>query len=226
MTMSTRLRTFAIAAALLAASAPALAVKPFSATYAANYMGMQGDGRMTIEPAGEHWRYTLTISNSLANLRQSTVFDETDGALRPLSGSDSSKVLIKKVDKNASYDWNKGVATWSGDVKDDRRGPVKLQAGDVDALLLNLALVRDAQAGKPLRYRMVDDGRVRQMSYAVAGKDTIEFGGKSRQATKVVSTSGDKQTILWVVDGLPVPARIVQKEDGKETVDLHLQSLK
>ena len=32
------------------------------------------------------------------------------------------------------------MATWTGDVKPDRAGPVKLQAGDLDAMLINLAI--------------------------------------------------------------------------------------
>ncbi|MGO4781046.1 DUF3108 domain-containing protein, partial [Lysobacter sp. 2RAB21] len=95
----------------------------------------------------------------------STTFDENAGQLRPLSGSDSSKVLTKKKTKNASYDWSRGVATWTGDVKPDRAGPIKLQSGDLDALLINLALVRDANAGKPMSYRMVEDGRTKQLTY-------------------------------------------------------------
>ena len=154
------------------------------------------------------------------------MFEENGGQYRPISGSDVSRVLIKKVDKSANYDWHKGVATWSGDVKPDRAGPVKLQDGDMDGMLLNLAIARDVAAGKPLNYRMVDDGRVRQLSYTVAGKEQITIDGKAQQATKVVRTDGEKQTIAWVVEGLPVPARILQKRDGKDEMDLRIKSLR
>ncbi|HVR82305.1 MAG TPA: DUF3108 domain-containing protein [Luteimonas sp.] len=216
-----------IAAALLAlASAPALAVKPFTADYAANYMGLQGNGTMTLAAAGgDRWTYTLNIRSSLAQLTQSTVFEDRGGQWRPLSGSDSSLLLIKKNNKNATYDWSRGEARWSGDVKADRSGPVKLQAGDLDLMLINLAIPRDLAAGKPLAYRMVDDGRAKQLSYQVAGKDTVSIGGKSQQATKVSRTDGDKQTIVWVVDGLPVPARILQRKDGKDEMDLRLKAV-
>src|SRR3546814_21116453 len=68
--------------------------------------------------------------------------------------------LIKKTDKKATYDWDKGLATWSGDVKPERAGPVKLQPGDVDARLLNLELARDVQAGEPLDYRKIGRANV------------------------------------------------------------------
>lgn len=216
----------AIAAVLAGFASAAAAVEPFTAEYQANYMGMQGKGLMTLKPSGEdRWTYRFTVDGSVATLLQSTVFEERDGTYRPLSGRDSSRVLIKKVDKNATYDWGKGIATWTGDVKADRAGPVKLQSGDMDAMLVNLAIARDVAAGKPLRYRMVDDGRVKQLDYKVVGQEAVTVEGQSRQATKVVATDGDKQTIAWVVDGLPVPARLLQKRDGKDEMDLRLKSI-
>lgn len=216
-----------LCAAVLPARADKSALKPFNADYVASYMGMEGDALMTLAPSSDgHWKYTLRIRSSLASLSQSTLFDENGGQWRPLSGTDSSSVLIKKTNKTATYDWNRGVATWSGDVKPDRSGPVDLRAGDLDAMLVNLAIARDAGAGKPLRYRMVDDGRAKDMSYTVAGKEQITVAGKSQQATKVSRTDGNKQTILWVVDGLPAPARILQRKDGRDEIDLRLKAVR
>jgi len=220
------LKPLLVSAALLLASAPALAVKPFTADYQANYMGLQANGRMTLVAAGgDRWKYSLDIDGSIAQLSQSTTFEDNGGKWRPLSGKDSSTLLIKRVNKNATYDWDKREARWSGDVKPDRSGPVALQAGDLDAMLVNLAIARDAAAGKPLNYRMVEDGRAKQMSYQIAGKDTITIGGKPQQATKVTRSDGDKQTTLWLVDGMPVPARILQRKNGRDEMDLQLKSL-
>ncbi len=227
MTIMSRTHAFIAAAALVAASSPALAIEAFSADYQANYMGMIGDGKMTlVSEGGDRWKYTLDIRSNVANLTQSTVFEDRNGQWRPLSSNDSSLVLIKKVKKIATYDWGKGEARWSGDVKPDRAGPVKLKAGDMDGMLINLAIARDVAAGKPLNYRMVEDGRAKQLSYEVAGKETITVEGKSRPATKVIRNDGNKQTIAWVVEGLPVPARILQRKDGQDEMDLTLKSLR
>ena len=210
---------------LAAASAPAVAMQAFSADYQANAMGMQGNGHMSITAQGnDRWQYTLTIRNSLVDLSQSTVFDEQDGWLRPLSSSDLSRLLVKKKAVKTNFDWNANEATWSGDVKPGRAGPVALKTGDMDALLVNLALVRDVAAGKPLNYRMVENGNARPMNYRVVGKEKISVGGKSREATKVSRTSGDKEIVVWVVPGMPVPARILQREDGQDSIDLQVKS--
>ena len=223
-----RLFTAFIAAAAFAIpvlAAPA-GLKPFDAEYVANYQGMEGTARMTLAQSGGKWQYTLRVSNSLATLSQSTTVDEKDGQWRPLSGTDSSAVFINRKDKQAHYDWDKGVATFSGDVKPDRTGPVKLQPGDLDAMLVNLALTRDVHAGKPLRYRMVDDGRAKEHVYTVSGKEAVTINGKSQQATKVTRTDGNKQTIVWIVDGLPTPARILQRKDGQDEMDLKFQQMR
>jgi hypothetical protein len=210
-------------AALPAAAAQPL--KPFSADYQASYMGLQGNGRMTLESqGGNKWKYTLAIGSSGIQLNQDTVFEDRSGDWRPLSSRNSSLLLIKKSDKSAVYDWDQGVATWSGDVKADRAGPVKLQPGDVDGLLLNLVIARDVAAGKPLNYRLVDSGRAKALSYKIEGKEAVTVDGKQKQATKVVQTDGNKQILVWVVDGLPVPARILQRKDGKDDIDLRIKT--
>src|SRR3546814_1937250 len=80
------------AALLLFASAPALAVEPFTANYQASYMGLNGIGKMTLEPQGDdRWKYTLSIGSGAIKLDQSTTFEDRDGQWRPLSGTDSSR---------------------------------------------------------------------------------------------------------------------------------------
>lgn len=224
--MNIRIAIGAIVAGLLAAaSVPAAAVQAFSADYEANAMGMQGNGHMAITAQGnDRWQYTLTIRNSLVDLSQSTVFDEQGGWLRPLSSTDLSRLLVKKKAVNTSFDWNKNQATWTGDVKPGRAGPVALMTGDMDALLVNLALVRDVAAGKPLNYRMVENGNAKPMNYRVMGKEKITIGGKSHEATKVSRTSGSKEIVVWVVPGMPVPARILQRQDGQDSIDLQVKS--
>jgi hypothetical protein len=220
------LRATALLASLLAA-VPAWAVDPFNAAYEASWKGVQADAEISLSSAGgNRWNYTLDVSNKLGSARQSTLFEDRGGVWRPLSGNDTTQLLIKKSRKTASYDWGKGEARWSGDVKPDRMGPVRIQDGDLDAMMLNLAIVRDMSAGKPLNYRVVDNGVVRQQSYQSLGKETVTVAGKQRSATKVSRTSEDKQIVVWIVEGLPVPARILQRKDGKDELDLVLKTVR
>ena len=212
---------------LLLATAPAWAVKPFVADYQASWKGVQADAQISLSrTAGDRWNYELSVSNQLGSSRQTTVFEARGDDYRPISGVDATQVLFKRSQKNATYDWTQREARWSGDVKDDRAGPVKLEDGDLDGMLLNLALVRDVAAGKPLSYRLVDNGVARPQRFQNLGKDTVTVAGQPRTATKVARTTDDKQVIVWVVDGLPTPARILQRRDGRDELELTLKSVR
>lgn len=228
-----------VAALLAIASMPALAIEPFTADYQANYMGMKATGTMTLAAAGgNRWKYSLDISGMGAELGQSTVFETQGEQWRPISSTDSqggssglAALLVKDKRVDATYDWSSGQARWTGDVKDGRAGPVALKVGDLDAMLLNLALVRDVQAdkvqaGKPLKYRLVEDGRARQQAYKVAGKEAITVAGRQHDATKIVRNDGEREIVVWVADELPVPARILQRRNGKDHIDLRLKSVR
>jgi hypothetical protein len=102
---------------------------------------------------------------------------------------------------------------------------VRLQPGDVDGMLLNLVLVRDVAAKRPLSYRLVEDGRAKNQAYQRAGTETITVAGKEHRAVKVVRTDGSRQITAWIVEGLPVPARILQQRNGQNQIDLRLRSL-
>ena len=218
------LRAAAITA-LVALSAPALAIEAFTADYQATAMGMQGDGKVSITAqANNRWQYSLTVKNQLVDLSQKTMFDEQGTWLRPLSSTDLSRLLVRKVAVNANFDWASNKATWTGDVKPERAGPVALKTGDMGALLVNMAIVRDVAAGKPLTYRLVENGRAKLMTYQIAGKEKLTIGGQSREATKVVRTDGKKQTLVWVVPNMPIPARILQRQDGQDFIDLQLKA--
>ena len=229
MSMTSMRSILPVAALLLAGVAsPAWAVKPFVADYQATVKGaIQADAKMKLASAGgDRWTYELSVNSPIASVRQTTLFEDRGGAWRPLSGTDTTQMLIKKSQKSANYDWAAGEARWTGNVKPDRMGPVKLQAGDLDAMLLNLAIVRDVAAGKPLSYRLVENGVARQQVYQNLGKESISVAGKPTTATKVSRSTDSKRVTVWVVDGLPVPARILQQDDGKDALDLVLKSVK
>lgn len=227
MNLMNRPLSWIAAGALAVVSQPAMALEPFKADYLANYMGMQANGTMTLASEGANkWRYSLNVKNQLADLSQSTVFEEANGRLRPLTSHDRSVLLVKKRNVDATYNWSSNQATWTGDLKPDRRGPVALKTGDMDALLINLAIARDLAAGKPLTYRMVDEGRIKPMSYKVVGQEKITVAGKSYDATKVSRADGDKELIAWIVKEFPVPARLLQREGGKDALDLTIKGMK
>lgn len=230
--MTTRL--LAVATLLLAAAAApaAWALEPFSADYSARFMGMQADGKMTLENiGGDRWEYRMEAAGMGARLIQSTTFQVRGDHWRPLSSEDSqigesglAAMLVRNKTVRATFDWDNNVARWSGDVDEDEAGPVSLRPGDMDGMLINLAVIRDVAAGRPLEYRLVEDGRARPQRFEVDGTETITVNGQEHEATRVVRTSGRREITAWIVDGMPAPARILQKRNGRDHIDLRLRA--
>ncbi|WP_243713337.1 DUF3108 domain-containing protein [Luteimonas terrae] len=233
-TSLSRLLATASVALLTLAALPAMAIEPFSASYQANYMGMRAQANMNLaREGGNRWKYALQVAGAGARLEQNTVFETNGDQWRPVSSSDSQRgesglaaMLMKNRELTTRYDWSAGEARFSGDVREGQSAPVPLQAGDLDGMLMNLVLVRDVQAGKsPLRYRLVEDGRAKRQLFERQGTEQVTVGGKSMQATKVVRTDGRREIIAWIVDDLPVPARLLQRRDGKDHIDMRLQAV-
>ncbi|GAB1596494.1 DUF3108 domain-containing protein [Lysobacter claricitrinus] len=226
-----RFVAFAVTIALLVAALPARAMQPFHATYDVYRGGHNlGVATLAVVPDGGHWRVDLVMDGKgligLAglNAQQSTVFDEVNGAYRPLSQSTLRKMLFTRKQTTGVYDWASQRATWTGDVKKTRQAPVPLQPGDMSGLLINLAVIRDAQPGQALQYRYVDSGRARMQRYTVSAEtEAMSVGELQYSALRVDRVqSGDEQTSIWVAEGVPTPIRILQRENGEDTYDLRL----
>src|SRR5690606_1002745 len=126
------------------------------------------------------------------NLEQSTVFDEAHGIFRPLSQSTVRRAAVlfnRRI--TGIYDWHSMTARWSGDIRKERREPVPIRYGDMSGLLINLAVVRDAEPGRQLQYRFVDGGRARDHEYRVADRpEAVSVGEMGYEALRVERTNG------------------------------------
>lgn len=219
--------------ALALASLPALALEPFVATYQAYNEGkLAGAATMqVVRTEGTRWRIDLGIRGTRGfarlaglNIEQSTVFDAKDEQYRPLSQATVKHAVFTGRKISGVYDWQARSARWQGDVKKTRTAAVPLQEGDMSTLLLNLAVIRDAQPGKALGYRVVDNGRARDYRYTVAAQtEIVNVDDLSYDAMRVArSNGGNDETIFWVANGVPTPVRILQRENGQDTLDLRL----
>lgn len=228
--MSTTARMLASASLLLAFAAPlaeAAELRAFEANYRANYNSMEANASMSLKNSGQNrWTYTMNVQNALVRLTRSAEVDATGERLRPLSNREDINMLVKRRSKQGRYDWSSNQARWSGDVKADRQGPIALQSGDVDGMTLNLAIVQDALANRPLRYRLIENGKASSLNFNVSGRENLTVSGKSTPTIRVVSNNGDTTRTLWIAEGIPVPVRIQQRENDGDTIDLSLQSIR
>ena len=214
---------------------PARGLEPFVATYEAWHEGRRaGTATMQVAREGDdgRWRVDLGVRGDRGfagivglNIEQSTVFDVPGEVYRPLTQSTTRKAaLFFNRRTTGIYDWHAGTAHWTGDISKARRAPVPIVHGDMSGLLINLAVIRDAEPGLELHYRFVDSGRARDHAYLAApATERVAVAGLSYEALRVERTNGgNDDTILWVADGVPTPVRILQREDGEDAVDLRL----
>lgn len=225
--------TLALVLVFAVPTARAAELQPFVARYDA-YHGGSPAGSATmrvVRSVAPRWRVDLEIDGSRGvagmlglDIDQSTVFEVDADRFRPLSQSTSRKALLFGRKSIGTYDWTTRTARWTGDVKQARRRPIALRDGDLSGLLINLAILRDAAPGKALHYRFVDGGRVRDHHYLVASTtENVQVGELSYEALRVSrSNDGSDETIVWVADGVPTPVRILQREDGRDGIDLRL----
>lgn len=212
-----------------AAPAPA-PLAPYVASYAVERGGKPlGEATLKLVQTGEQqWRYDLAIHATrgllgLAGLdaQQSTVFVVQNQHYRPLSQSTVREAFFFDKKNVGTFDWNTKTARWKGDISEHRRQPIALLPGDLSLLLVNLAVIRDAQPGVILSYRVADNGRARDYRYAVAlEKESITVNDIGYRVLRV--TENDKDTVFWIADGVPTPIRILKRDDGKELYDLTL----
>ena len=206
--------------AALALPTTASAVEPATMQYRVGYNGLSARGSLAVRPSGKRWVVTLKMGNAVASIDQSTVFEVSGNRLKPLGSSRHVDSAISYKAIITSFNWAAGKASWKGDVKPGRAGPVALQAGDIDMLLLNLALARDVAAGRPARYRVVDNGHVRTLAFKRLGNETVTLDGRKRSAVKLFAAADGKQYVAWIVPGVALPARFIQHEAQGDTIDM------
>ena len=212
---------------------PAPVLQPFVANYLVYKAGKPlGEATMQlVRQQPPRWRVDLVMRGTRGlfglagiNAEQSTVFDVAGETYRPLTQATVNKTIFTRKQTLGLYDWRNKSAHWTGDVKDSRKRPIDLQAGDMTGLLINLAVIRDAEPGQTLQYRFVDDGRTRQHTYVVADAlDSITVGDLAYKAMKATRAKDDnEETVIWVAKNVPTPIRILQRENGEDTYDLRL----
>src|SRR5690606_11457590 len=209
---------FMLAALLVPASSGAL--ESATTQYRVGYNGLSARGSMSLRPSGNRWVVTLKVGNAVASIDQSTVFDVNGGRLRPLGSSRRVDTAISGKAITTTFDWRAGSARWKGDVKPSRAGPVALQAGDIDMLLLNVALARDVAAGRATRYRVVDNGHARMLAFKRLGTETVTVDGRKREAVKLFAAADGRQYVAWIVPGMALLARFLQHEPDGDTIDM------
>jgi|SRR5690606_34547520 len=239
------MRQILVAFALVCLSVPgarsassARSLLPFTAHYAVYLDGQQrGESTIRLERVdSDRWRYLVNVegTSGLARLAgfeaddRSEFIIDADGQLRLQRMESHSKALFKSREVRAELDWQRRLANWSGDLKDDRRAPTALTGRAVSGPLLNLALALDAgtaRNGQSFVYQMLDRGSSKQVDYIAQPIATIEVPAGRFEARPLRRDRSDRNRVVtaWYSPDLPpTPVRMLQTDDGKPSFELRL----
>jgi hypothetical protein len=207
--------------ALLLSSVAAYAAPPaFNANYTVSKSGVTlGNMSASLSYNGSSYSYQkLSKANGLAAMLSGDTLTERS------SGTKQGETLISKhyfqqhknKRKNRTEDFSFNGGRVSGSF-DGRAYQLSVPANTLDPALMELRLMDDLAAGKPLSYKVVDKGELRAYQFRKLGKETVSTaaGSYACEKVQVSRNNGERQTTLWLAPELNYAiVKVVHNEEG------------
>ncbi len=216
-------RLLLILLALLALPTQAMEIKPFSASYTADWKqvpisGTAGHSLKALDSG--RWELNFEASMLIASLNERSTFRIDNDVFLPLTYRFDRTGLGKGKQVELDFDWTEKQI-----LGNDRGTPVRisLNRGMLDKSTYQLALQHDIAAGqKSMSYQVVDGDEIEIYDFRVLGEERVRTKAGLVNATKVERvrdpTQSSRKTIMWFAkdwDYLLVRLHQVEK-DGKE----------
>ena len=216
-------RTLLLALSLLALPVQALELKPFSASYTADWkqVPISGTAQRSLEKTdGDLWRLDFEASMLVASLNERSTFRVDGDTLLPQRYRLKRSGLGKGKNIEHNFDWDAKQVTG-----EDRGDPVKLplNRGLLDKSTYQIALQEAVAAGeKSMSYQIIEGEDVDTYDFRVLGEEKVRTQAGLINAIKVERVrdpgKSNRKTILWFAkDWDYLLVRLYQMEtDGKE----------
>ncbi|WP_439861374.1 DUF3108 domain-containing protein [Pseudomonas sp. MBLB4136] len=216
-------RALTFALALLCLPAFAVELKPFSASYTADWkqVPVSGSAERGLQALDDgRWQLSFEASMLVASLSETSTFRVDNGAFLPQTYRFERSGLGKGKVVEQDFDWSSKQVLGS-----DRGEPVRfaLNRGLQDKSTYQLVLQQDVAAGKKsMSYQVVDGDEIETYDFRVLGEETVRTRAGLIDAIKVERvrdpTQSKRKTILWFAkDWSYLLVRLHQVEkDGKE----------
>jgi len=216
-------RTLLMLLALLTLPAQALELKPFSASYTADWkqLPISGTAERSLQRQDDgRWLLNFEAAMLVASLTEESTLRVENASFLPLTYRFNRSGLGKSKQIELDFDWTEKQVLGS-----DRGEPVRLplNRGLQDKSTYQLVLQYDVAAGKKsMSYQVIDGDEIETYDFRVLGAETVRTKTGLIDAIKVERvrdpTQSKRKTVLWFAkDWDYLLVRLHQVEtDGKE----------
>ncbi len=216
-------RALLLALAVLALPLQAADLKPFSASYTADWKQLPMSGtaeRSLVKNKDGSWNLDFKASMMIASLTEQSTLRLDNDTLLPQKYHFERGGLGKAKTVDLTFDWNAKKITGT-----DRKDAINLplNRGVLDKSSYQLALQHDVAAGKKsMTYQVVDGDEIETYDFRVLGEEVVRTKAGLIDAIKVERvrdpTQSSRKTVLWFAkDWGHLLVRLHQVEtDGKE----------
>lgn len=222
--MPISIRHLALSAMLVVSTAPVgvqAAPPAFQASYSVVKSGLSlGEMQLSLAYSNAGYTYQkITKANGLAAMISGDVLTERSNGLkqgmqlRPQTYLHHHK--NRRKDRRDQYSFT--TPTQVSGAYDNKPYTLNLPAGTIDPALLELRLMEDVAANRPLKYNVTEKGKVKNYQFQRLGKETINVPAGEFSCEKIQMTrdGGERQTTLWLAPELGyAPAQIRHNEEG------------
>lgn len=221
-----------LSAALLLSSMAAYAAPPaFNASYTVSKSGVTlGNMNAALSYNGNSYSYQkLSKANGLAAMLSGDTLTERSSGIKQGETLTSKHYFQqhKNKRKNRTEDFSINAGRVSGNF-DGRAYQFSVPANTLDPALMELRLMNDLAAGKPLSYKVVDKGELRSYQFRKLGKEAVNtaLGNYTCEKVQVSRNNGERQTTLWLAPELNYTiVKVVHNEEGS-LIQMQLNSYK
>ena len=208
---------------LLVLPAQALELKPFSASYTADWkqVPISGTAGRSLKALDNgRWELDFEASMLVASLKETSTLRMESDAFLPLTYRFDRSGLGKSKQVELDFDWTEKQV-----LGNDRGQPVRfpLRRGLMDKSTYQLVLQHDVAAGKQsVSYQVIDGDEIETYDFRVLGEERVRTKAGLIDAIKVERvrdpTQSSRKTVLWFAkDWGHLLVRLHQVEtDGKE----------
>jgi hypothetical protein len=211
---------------LLLFLAPAAALTPHEAVYAASYNGLPITAKKTLARSDDGYRLSLVAKNLLGRIAETEAFHLDDsGTIHPDSYHYERSIFGRGREEIMTVEPGRSEAIY---LRKGERHVIEMEDSYLGPLSYQLAMRRDLIENNPeLCYQVIYRGRVKEYRFRRLGEEKLKTRAGTFDTIKLERVRDDDQreTLLWVAPSLDyLPVRLWQREEDGESYEMELKA--